>query len=148
VSTTVQHIDDHEVTDPQARSTIEMSCPAEAGQLPVLRAIATSLALRADADLDTVSDLRLAVDEVCSTLIRAATPGEALHCAFRRVPDGVEIEARVHASAPPSDNRFATLMLEALTDRIEQTCSPDLDGFAVRTVLLVRTAVASGKGAE
>jgi serine/threonine-protein kinase RsbW len=114
-------------------------CPATAEQLPVLRAIATSIALRADADLDLVSDLRLAVDEACSSLVRAAGPGEPLHCRFVQHPDAVEVVVAVWAPQPaPIDDQLGTLLLASLTDRITTETQPVDDGYEVRTSLLVR----------
>ena len=122
-----------------ADDAVEVSCPATADQLPVLRAIATSIALRADADLDLVADLRLAVDEACSALVRAAGAGESLHCRFIKHPDAVEVVVAVWAPSPPSaDDALGVLLLTSLTDRIAAETQVVDDGFELRTSLLVR----------
>ena len=47
---------------------LELRVPTTALQLPAVRAMAADLAMRMDYDLDSVEDLRLAVDEACATL--------------------------------------------------------------------------------
>ncbi|GAA3397091.1 ATP-binding protein [Cryptosporangium minutisporangium] len=118
---------------------MEVICPANATQLPVLRAIATSIALRADADLDLVADLRLAVDEACSALVRAAGPDEPLHCRFVQHPDAVEVTAAVWSpQAASAEDELGVLLLTSLTDRIATETQALDDGYELRTSLLVR----------
>ncbi|SHN48026.1 ATP-binding protein [Cryptosporangium aurantiacum] len=128
--------------DPDAGSgdnAVEVICPATAEQLPVLRAIATSIALRADADLDMVADLRLAVDEACSALVRAAGPDEPLHCRFIQHPDAVEVVAAVWSPQSASaEDELGVLLLSSLTDRIATETQALDDGYELRTSLLVR----------
>jgi serine/threonine-protein kinase RsbW len=45
-------------------STVEVRTTASAALIPTIRAVASDLAARADFDLDAISDLRMAVDEV------------------------------------------------------------------------------------
>ncbi|MFI5956657.1 ATP-binding protein [Cryptosporangium sp. NPDC051539] len=117
---------------------VEVICPATAEQLPVLRAIATSIALRADADLDRVADLRLAVDEACSALVRAAGPGEPLHCRFVRHADAVEVVVAVWSPCPTTpEDELGTLLLASLTDRLATETQTLDDGYELRTSLLV-----------
>ncbi|TQS42206.1 ATP-binding protein [Cryptosporangium phraense] len=115
-----------------------MICPATAEQLPVLRAIATSIALRADADLDRVADLRLAVDEACTALVRAAGPGEPLHCRFTSHPDAVELEVAVWSEYPATpEDEIGALLLASLTDRLATEIQSLDDGYELRSSLLV-----------
>ena len=123
---------------------VEVICPATAEQLPVLRAIATSLALRADADLDLVADLRLAVDEACTSLVRAAGPDEPLHCRFAAHPDAVEVVVAVWAPQPAAvDDQLSGLLLASLTDRLATETQAVDDGYELRTSLLVRVRPAA-----
>ncbi len=48
---------------------VELRVAAEFEQLPVVRAVAETLAVLGDFTLDDVADIKLAVDEVCSELI-------------------------------------------------------------------------------
>jgi len=53
-------------------STVEVRTSASAALIPTIRAVASDLAARADFDLDAISDLRMAVDEACATLVDVA----------------------------------------------------------------------------
>ncbi|MFC9434022.1 anti-sigma factor [Nocardia sp. NPDC057030] len=48
----------------------------------MLRALAETVALIADFALDEVTDIRLALDEVATSLILDAVPGSSLECEF------------------------------------------------------------------
>ncbi|MFG1928386.1 ATP-binding protein [Cryptosporangium sp. NPDC048952] len=126
--------------DPDAAdNAVEVICPATAEQLPVLRAIATSIALRADADLDLVADLRLAVDEACNSLVRAAGPGEPLHCRFIQHPDAVEVVVAAWAPQPATaEDELGLLLLNSLTDHIATETQAVDDGFELRTSLVMK----------
>jgi serine/threonine-protein kinase RsbW len=55
--------------------TVDLAVDADAALVPVMRNVAADLAIRLDLQLDTIADLRLAVDEACGLLLsRAATP--------------------------------------------------------------------------
>jgi len=50
-------------------SVVEIRISARPALIPTVRAVASDLAGRADFDLDAISDLRMAVDEACTTLV-------------------------------------------------------------------------------
>jgi serine/threonine-protein kinase RsbW len=117
--------------------SVEVRVAAEATQLSVMRAVIGDLAMRADFDIDSIADLRLAVDEACSSLIRLAAPSAVLVCRFHAVPDGLAVEAEVvsgDATGPRTDS-FSWRVLSALTDSVttsvESTGTPG-DGHVVR----------------
>jgi len=98
--------------------TIELKVAAEARQLPIVRALAANIAVRQDLDLDSVSDLKLAVDEACSMLISRAAPGTAMVCRFR-VGDGrIHVSAVVEADRDelPGRDTFGWYVLTTLAD--------------------------------
>ena len=57
------------------RVLVEMRVSARLENLAVVRTVIGALATFEDLDLDAVADLRLAVDEACTRLIRSTTPG-------------------------------------------------------------------------
>ena len=63
-------------------TTIGVRVPAELDQLTMLRALAETVALIADFAIDEVVDIRLALDEVATSLILDAVPGSTLDCEF------------------------------------------------------------------
>ncbi|MFG1796591.1 anti-sigma factor [Nocardia sp. NPDC049149] len=63
-------------------TTIGVRIPARLEQLTMLRALAETVALIADFAIDEVTDIRLALDEVATSLILDAVPGSNLDCEF------------------------------------------------------------------
>ena len=57
---------------------IELRVAAKLENLAVLRTLVGAVGTFEDLDFDAVADLRLAVDEVCTRLIRSAVPGATL----------------------------------------------------------------------
>lgn len=98
---------------------IELRLGAELTNLPIIRSLAASIAMRADYDLDAIADLKLAVDEACSTLITRANENATLQCGFTVSKD--EIRFKVTISSPsdlaPSSDSFGWRVLTTLTDQ-------------------------------
>ncbi|MGH3434389.1 MAG: ATP-binding protein [Thermocrispum sp.] len=99
---------------------IEVRLGAEAVHLPVIRAVAVNLAMRADLDLDSISDLELAVDEACSSLIVIAAESSVLTCRFTVGADDIVFRATVESGqGAPSTGTFGWRVLVTLTDQAE-----------------------------
>ena len=81
-------------------STVEVRTSATAALIPTIRAVASDLAARADFDLDAISDLRMAVDEACATLVDAADPTSVLQCRFLVRPERIRVHAEVESAKP------------------------------------------------
>lgn len=109
---------------------------AEASQLPVMRAVVGDLAMRADFDVDAIADLRLAVDEVCSTLVRVAAPAGTLLCRFTTNLDAVSIIAEVdsHETSAPRTNTFSWRVLSALADDVASSVVAPTNGAGTHVV--------------
>ncbi|MBD8507112.1 ATP-binding protein [Hoyosella sp. G463] len=75
--------------------TIALSVPARPDYLALGRLVAASVAARADLDLTSVEEVRLAVDEACTQLIAVALPGSEILCEFRIEPGEVHVTASV-----------------------------------------------------
>lgn len=58
--------------------TIEIRVAARLESLAAIRSVVTALGALEDLDLDAIADLRLAVDEACTRLIRSAAPDASL----------------------------------------------------------------------
>jgi serine/threonine-protein kinase RsbW len=76
---------------------LQATVPADPARLPLLRSMAAALAVALDFDLDTMSDLRMAVDELASTVVTRARPGSPVTCTF----DAVDAAVTVTALATP-----------------------------------------------
>lgn len=111
------------VSDPaDGTSTVEVRTAASAALIPTIRAVASDLAARADFDLDAISDLRMAVDEACATLVDLAAPTSTLTCTFRVRAEQIEVKAEVEAAQSGmtvSTDTFGWRVLQTLADHVE-----------------------------
>jgi serine/threonine-protein kinase RsbW len=104
-------------------SIVELRTAASPAMIPTIRAVAADLAGRADFDLDAISDLRMAVDETCATLVSIAAPEATLTCRFTVVPDVIEVEATDGVAAGQTTEVVATdtfgwRVLQTLADNV------------------------------
>ena len=102
-----------------ARS-VEFRVAAELENLAVLRTLVGAVGTFEDLDFDAVADLRLAVDEACTRLIKSAVPESTLVLVVRPHDDAVVIEASTTCKtldilAPGS---FSWHVLSSLTDEV------------------------------
>jgi serine/threonine-protein kinase RsbW len=107
-----------EGTEDGSPEEIELRIGAVLTNLPIIRSLAASIAMRADFDLDSIADLRLAVDEACSTLITQGAPNTVLTCSFRVSGDEIRFVVTVPSTsdAKPSSDSFGWRVLSTLTD--------------------------------
>ena len=100
---------------------LELRVPTTPTQLPAVRAMAGDLAMRMDYDLDSVEDLRLAVDEACATLVLVADGDARLTVVFETTRTGLHIDAwvpTVQDTDVPRDG-FGWAVLQTLADNVE-----------------------------
>lgn len=111
--------------DPRERlrgdRAIELRIAARLENLAVLRTLVGAVGTFEDLDVDTVADLRLAVDEVCTRLIRSASPEATLLVVVDPRGDKVVVEAsapcRTHDVVAPGS--FSWHVLKSLTDDVQ-----------------------------
>ncbi|MDD4867999.1 MAG: anti-sigma factor, partial [Mycobacterium sp.] len=72
---------------------VELHVAARLENLAILRTLIGAVGTFEDLDFDAVADLRLAVDEVCTRLIRSATPDATLVVVVDPHEDGLVVEA-------------------------------------------------------
>lgn len=108
-------------SESRAPGEIELRVDADLAHLAVIRAVVSNLAVGQDFDLDTIADLKLAVDEVCSALITRATPGSTLSCRFRLSADDIVVQASTltRDDQLPSQESFGWKVLTTLADSVE-----------------------------
>ena len=106
---------------------IELRLGAELTNLPIIRSLTSSIAMRADFDLDAIADLKLAVDEACSTLITRAAPDATLSCTFKVSKDEIRFVVSIRSTSNdrPSGDSFGWRVLTTLTDHAESWVEPD-----------------------
>ena len=100
---------------------VEFKVPARLESLVVIRTLVAALGTMEDLDLDAVADLRLALDEACTALIRCAVPNSRLTVVVRPCEDDLWISV----SAPCVDDdvlrpgTFSWHVISSLTDDVE-----------------------------
>jgi serine/threonine-protein kinase RsbW len=107
--------------DGRRAERLELRVPTTPTQLPAVRAMAGDLAIRMDYDLDSVEDLRLAVDEACATLAAIGLPEEPLTVVFETTRTGLHIDAWVptaEGTDVPRDG-FGWAVLQTLVDGVD-----------------------------
>jgi serine/threonine-protein kinase RsbW len=111
---------------PPSRTAVDLRVRAEFDQLPVLRAVAEVIAVLADFNLDHVSDIKLAVDEVCSSLVKDAAADAEVVCRFESTADSlhVRIETDTIGDRMPDERGFGWHVLRAVTDSLAAEHEP------------------------
>jgi len=119
---------------------IELRIGAKLEQLPIIRSLAATVAIRADFDLDSIADLKLAVDEACSTLITRAIPGSALTCRFILRDNEIRFVgmATSASQAEPRRDSFGWRVLTTLTDDASAWVERNASGHVVHIEIVKR----------
>lgn len=102
--------------------SVELRVAATVENLAVLRALVSAVATFEDLDFDAVSDLRLAVDEAATRLIRSAVAGTALVVQVEPREDAVVVRAsatcETDGDAVVAPGSFSWHVLSSLTDEV------------------------------
>lgn len=120
---------------------VRLSVAAQPHMVATARAVAAHLAGRADFDIDTIGDLRLAVDQACDSLIQIAVPGARLEFVFTVCVDEMHVDVatstRTDAVVDPAG--FGWQLLRALTDqtRLELGAGGQPERLAIRFTIRV-----------
>lgn len=100
---------------------VEFRVAAKLENLAMLRTLVAAVGTFEDLDMDTVADLRLAVDEACTRLIRSAVPGSTLVLVVRPREDELVIDASATCTTPDimAPGSFSWHVLKSLTDEVK-----------------------------
>jgi serine/threonine-protein kinase RsbW len=123
-------------TEQRGERAIELRVAARLENLAMLRTLVGAVGTFEDLDFDAVADLRLAVDEVCTRLIRSATPDATL--AIVVDPRDQELVVEVSTTCDNYDvvtpGSFSWHVLTSLTDEVrtfQDGHEPDAGLFGV-----------------
>jgi serine/threonine-protein kinase RsbW len=133
---------------PQGQRAVELHVAARLENLAVLRTLVGAIGTFEDLDFDAVADLRLAVDEVCTRLIRSATPDATLVVVVDPRDDELVVEASAECDtrevvAPGS---FSWHVLTSLADDVatfHDGRDPNETGSVFGITLTARRAASS-----
>lgn len=123
-----------------AALSFELRSAASTVVIPTVRTVAADLAARADFDLDSIDDLRMAVDDLCAMLVRIAAADALLRCTFTVSTERIEVAAEVEVEDPTeplSTRTFGWRVLECLTDEVHAVSLPGADGERARICITV-----------
>jgi serine/threonine-protein kinase RsbW len=101
-------------------NTVEFRVAARLENLAVMRTLVAAVGTFEDLDFDAVADLRLAVDEACTRLIRSAVPGSALVVRVHPHDNAVVIDASTTCATADilAPGSFSWHVLSSLTDEV------------------------------
>jgi serine/threonine-protein kinase RsbW len=125
--------------------SLELCTAAGTIAIPTIRTVAADLAARADFDLDSIDDLRMAVDDLCAMLVRTAADNATLRCSFTVRPERIEVAAEVdvdEVADPLPTGSFGWRVLECLADEVRTMSLPAEPGRRGRVrITLLKDAV-------
>jgi anti-sigma regulatory factor (Ser/Thr protein kinase) len=105
----------------RSERTVELRVAPRLENLAVVRTLVGAVGTFEDLDVDKVSDLRLAIDESCTQLIRSATPDATLVVVVEPRDDVVVVQASAACSTAEviSPGSFSWHVLSSLTDDVQ-----------------------------
>lgn len=111
----------HRGAENRGPAAVEVRVAARLENLAVLRTVVSAVGTFSDLDLDAVADLRLAVDESCTRLIRSAVPDATLVVVVdpRETVVVVEASTTCHTVDVLSEGSFSWHVLSSLTDDVQ-----------------------------
>lgn len=129
-------------------SAVEVQVAARLENLAVLRTLVGAVGTFEDLDFDTVADLRLAVDEACTRLIRSAALDATLVVVIDPRRDEVVVEASTQCDTDDvvTPGSFSWHVLSSLTDDVrtfQNGQEPGVDGRIFGITLTTRRAGSS-----
>lgn len=104
-----------------ADRSVELRVAAKLENLAVLRTLVAAVGTFEDLDFDAVADLRLAVDEACTRLIRSAVPDSTLVVAVHPRDTEVVVDASTNCQTTDvlAPGSFSWHVLSSLTDDVQ-----------------------------
>jgi serine/threonine-protein kinase RsbW len=105
----------------RGQRAVELHVAARLENLAMLRTLVGAIGTYEDLDFDAVADLRLAVDEVCTRLIRSATADATLIVVVDPQDDELVVEASAACDTHDvvSPGSFSWHVLTSLADDVE-----------------------------
>lgn len=100
---------------------VEVRMMADGGQIPGIRALAADMAMHSDFDLDSIDDVRLAVEEACATVVANADPDGVLVCRLLVTAAELDISAFVTVAdgVDPAVGPLSLRILRTLSDSVD-----------------------------
>lgn len=111
--------------------TVRLSIPTDAAFVRLARLVASGIGAQAELSVDEIEDLRIAVDEMCTTIIETADGGElTLAFAFDDAAVRISGSATCRADLDPADQQREELSRQIL-DVVMDERAVDRQGSAL-----------------
>ena len=120
-----------------AEGEVRLAVPAQPEYLRMTRLLAAGVASRVGFTLDEVDDLRIAIDELCFSLVGPSGREGTVTVRYRLLPDGLVVEGEAHfndnaGSHAPLLSPLSMQILGAVADECQ--LEPGLEGPTFRLV--------------
>ncbi|MGK2879542.1 MAG: ATP-binding protein [Mycobacterium sp.] len=135
-------------TSHRSDRTVEFRVSARLENLAVVRTLVSAVGTFEDLDFDAVADLRLAVDEACTRLIRSSAPDATLVVVVHPSETEVVVEASAtcHGADVVTPGSFSWHVLTSLTDEVTTfTNGQGVDGANVVGIALTTRRVSPAR---
>ncbi len=124
---------------PPAAGVVELTVPVESDLLVLARLAVSTIAARSSFDIEEIDDLRLAVDELCLSVLRGRRTGR-LHLVFVGEADRIKVRCDYLGSDPdaePADDgdptgELSARILDALVDEHGPASDAESAGWWLR----------------
>ena len=119
---------------------VVVTIPADTQHVALVRAAATALAARMDFSFDRITDLHIAIDEICSRLMATVVSPEAIEVRFLKDEDRLSITATAEGDRRADRDLFtewSRVILDAIAQRVDAAAA---DGRTTFEVELARTS--------
>jgi serine/threonine-protein kinase RsbW len=124
--------DSSDHADARSPKAVELRIAAQLENLAVVRTVIGAIGTFEDLDLDAVADLRLAVDEACTRLIKSADPDATLVLVIQPRVNELVIDVSTTSKAEDilTPGSFSWHVLTSLTDDVRTfRDGAELDGI-------------------
>jgi serine/threonine-protein kinase RsbW len=117
---------------------VALDFPAELRYLPLARAVTAALAVVHDLTVNDITDLRLAIDEMCTTLIPLAAAGVRAHCELTVDDNRLTVTTRVRVLRVelPDPESVGWRILTALSDSVSTYVDERLGSNGTRPLVM------------
>jgi serine/threonine-protein kinase RsbW len=119
--------------------TVTIRIPADTTHVGLIRAAATALAARLDFTFDRITDLHIAIDEVCSRLLAISESPTRIEVQFEIGEASLTLRASVDGGRRTDRDLFpewSRVILEAVSDRLSDS---EADGVTMLQLELSRS---------
>ncbi|MEB3069963.1 ATP-binding protein [[Mycobacterium] vasticus] len=126
-------IQSQRIRRPHSERAVELRVTPRLESLAVVRMLVGAIATFEDLDVDKVADLRLAIDELCTLLIRCAAPDATLTVVIDPHDDDVTIQASAACDGADvlTPGSFSWHVLTSLVDDVRTFQDGHENGSAV-----------------